>query len=76
MTGLPVPFDTFHRNDQPDAVRLATGDIAPAVVAETDTGIVALLGAAHLEAFEGSVDRLIEAIDEAVAREGLAWPAM
>ncbi|MEZ5256918.1 MAG: hypothetical protein R2705_08510 [Ilumatobacteraceae bacterium] len=43
-SGLPVPFDTFHRNDQPDAVRAATGGALPAVVAETDEEHVLLLG--------------------------------
>jgi hypothetical protein len=35
--GLAVPFDTYHRNDQPEAVRAAAGGAAPVVVAEITT---------------------------------------
>src|SRR3954466_4013830 len=45
-----VPFDTFHRDDQPEAVRRVVGDALPAVAAETDEGVVALLDPAALEA--------------------------
>jgi hypothetical protein len=79
--GLAVPFDTYHRNDQPDAVRAAAGGQAPVVVADitTDvsgvTGHVVLLGPDELDACEASIDRLVEAIEAAVARLGLSWPA-
>ena len=39
---LGVPFETFHLNDQPAAVREAAAGVAPVVVAETDQGVVAL----------------------------------
>lgn len=70
---LPVPFETYHRDDQPEAVRAALGGAAPAVVAETAAGIVALLDGAELEACEGAPERLVAAIEQAVARRGLAW---
>jgi hypothetical protein len=70
---LPVPFDTFHRNDQPDTIRAAAGGEAPVVVAETDSRHVLLLDARDLEACHGSIDRLIEAIEHAVARVELTW---
>ena len=91
--GLPVPFDTYHRNDQPDAVRAAAGGAAPVVVADittdvttdittditTDvsggTGHVVLLGPDELDACDASIDRLVEAIEAAVVRLGLGWPA-
>ena len=73
--GLPIPFDTFHRNDQPAPVRRVTGDIAPVVVAETDSGIVMLLGPADLDSCDGSVDRLVAAVERAVAAGGLTWPS-
>lgn len=72
--GLPVPFKTFHRDDQPDSVRRATGDRAPSVVAETEQGVVVLLGAEELEACASSAALLVDAIGTAVAREGLSWP--
>lgn len=73
QAGLPVPFDTFHRNDQPDAVRNAAGGQVPVVVAETDTGHVLLLAAAELDACEGSIDLLVEAIEQSAVRLGLTW---
>jgi hypothetical protein len=71
--GMPVPFDTFHRDDQPDAVRSAAAAAAPVVVAETSDGHVVLLGAAELDACAGSIDRLVAAIERAVAQQGLTW---
>lgn len=68
---LPVPFETFHRNDQPEPVRRAAGAEAPIVVAETDTSIAMLLGPAELEACNGSIDLLVEAIERAAERVGL-----
>jgi phage terminase large subunit-like protein len=73
-SSLPVPFDTFHRDDQPPAVRDAAGGRAPVVVAETDDGVVVLLDDEALEACGGSVDRLADALSRAVADRGLAWP--
>jgi hypothetical protein len=72
--GLPVEFVTFHRDDQPDAVRTAARGGTPVVVATTDRGEVLLLGPQELEACDGSAERLVEAIEAAVARCGLDWP--
>lgn len=71
--GLPVPFDNHHRDDQPTAVRIATGGITPVVVAETDSAPVIVLSPADLEACAGSIDRLVEAIERAAARLDLTW---
>jgi len=71
--GLPVPFETFHRDDQPDAVRQAAGATAPVVVAETSVGHVLLLDPAALDKCGGSIDRLVDAIEQAAARHGLLW---
>jgi len=72
---LPVPFITFHRDDQPSEVRDAGGDDAPAVIAETGRGrLVLLLGPAELEGCAGSPLRLLEAVDTAVQVRGLRWP--
>src|SRR3954468_21483820 len=70
---LPVTFDTFHRNDQPEAIRAASGGEVPVVVAETDNGYLPLLDRRDLEACEGSIDRLVAAIEQAAARHGLEW---
>jgi hypothetical protein len=71
--GLPVSFDTFHRNDQPEAVRAASGGRAPVVIAETDSGHVLLLDPQDLDACDGSIDRLIAAIEQSAAGLGLVW---
>lgn len=71
--GLPVPFDTYHRNDQPDDVRAELAGVVPAVVVETSAGVVTLLGPAELAACEGSPARLVTAIEDAVGRLGLRW---
>ena len=73
QAGLPVPFDTFHRDDQPDTIRTAADGRAPVVIAETDNGNVLLLSAADLEACDGSIDRLVEAIERSVLSLGLTW---
>lgn len=70
---LPVPFDTYHRNDQPDAVRAALAGRYPAVLAETEVGVVVLLDATALEDCGASPERLVQAIEGAVARLGVAW---
>ncbi len=71
--GLPVPFDTYHRNDQPDPIRTVAGGQAPVVVAETDTGHIILLAPADLDACDGSIDRLVEAIERSAVRLHLTW---
>ena len=71
VADLDVPFETFHRDDQPAEVRTASNDRVPVVVAETSVGIVVLLDPATLDACGGSIERLGAALDEALVREGL-----
>lgn len=73
-SGLPIPFDTFHRNDQPAEVRALLAGQYPAVAAETDDGWTLLLDDEALEACDSSPDRLVVAIEAAVERAGLRWP--
>ena len=68
---LSVEFATYHRDDQPDAVRAATGDRAPVVVAETDGGVVVLLDGPALDACGGSPEQLVTAVADAVAAHDL-----
>lgn len=70
---LPVSFNTYHRNDQPTAIRAAANGRAPVIVAETDTDAVLLLAPDDLDACNGSIDRLVEAIEHAAARLELTW---
>ncbi len=73
--GMPVPFDTFHRNDQPNQIRAAVGGAAPVVVAETDSDLILLLTPGDLEACAGSIDALVKSIEHAAARLDLTWAA-
>ncbi len=73
LAGLPVPFDTYHRDDQPDVVHAALEGVTPAVVAQTATGTVLLLGPEGLDACGGSIDRLVSAIEDAARTAGLEW---
>lgn len=68
VSTLPVPFETFHRNDQPDALR---GSPLPLVAAETDAGYVVLLGPDELDACAGSIEQLRAALSTAWADAGL-----
>jgi hypothetical protein len=65
-TTLGVPFDTYHRNDQPDALREAIGT-TPVVAAEFDDGsIVALLHGDDLDACHGSPHELMRRVRAAL----------
>ena len=69
---LPATFETYHRNDQPDLVRDAAGGRAPVVVAVTDAGRhVVLLTPEALDACDGSIELLINAIERELDRHGL-----
>jgi hypothetical protein len=69
-----LPFDTYHRNDQPEPVRIATRDRAPAVLAETGNGFVVLLSTADLTACGGLPDALVAAVILAAETNRLDWP--
>ena len=73
-TSLPVPFDTYHLDDQPEPVRVAIAGHAPAVVAETELGLTVLLGPDQLERCESSPAALRAALEQAIAEKGLRWP--
>lgn len=73
-SSLRVPFDTFHRDDQPDAVRRATGDRAPVVVAETTMGIVVLLAGSQVDEAHGDPETLMALIGAKILDAGLVWP--
>lgn len=68
---LAVPFETFHRDDQPVEVRDAAEGTVPVVLAETTIGFVVLLGPRELEGCAGSVEAFSAALDRALAAAGL-----
>ena len=74
---LPVSFTTYHRNDQPNAIRLASAGRTPVVLAELEGGhMVVLLGPDELERSGGSPERLVAAVEQAAAGAGLTWPSV
>jgi len=72
-TGLPVPFELYHRDDQPPEVQAAVGTEAPYVVADTGSDLVLLLDRDALEACGGAIDAFAEALEAALLRNGLTW---
>jgi len=63
---LGVPFDLFHRNEQP-----VEGQV-PLVLAEVDNRFVPLLGPAELENTHGDVAAFAETLRAAADRHGIA----
>ena len=71
---LPVAFVTFHRDDQPHAVRAAARGSLPVVVAELASGeVTVLLSAEELARCDGSPERLVAAVEAAVSDADLTW---
>ena len=68
---LAVPFDTYHRNDQPDRVRNVVAGRFPAVLAETEGEVVLLLGPDDLAACGGSLTAMLDALGSAAPAVGL-----
>lgn len=72
--GLPIPFDTVHRDELPASL-IGFAAAYPYVAAETDNGPVLLLDDDALEACDGDPGALVAAVEAAVEAEGLSWPA-
>jgi len=70
---LPVPFETFHRNDMPRDVRAAAQGTMPVVVARSGEGVTVLLGPEELDACAADPQNLVRAIESAARDHGLAW---
>jgi hypothetical protein len=69
---LLVPFETVHLDERsPEVVRACPA--APCVLAHTDDGIIALLGAREINGFAGSAEALISAVERAAAARGLEF---
>ena len=73
-SALPVAFDTYHADDQPQPVRQVGGGQLPVVVVETGRCFILLLGPDDLRACDASPDLLVDAIASAVEALGLTWP--
>ncbi len=73
-SSLPVRFETFHRDDQPDVVRAASGNQAPVITAELADDFVVLMTDARIRLAQGDPLRLVAMIEESMAESGLVWP--
>jgi hypothetical protein len=69
---LPVPFDLYHRDDQPATARAAGGDEPPCVLADTGSRLVLVLDGAALAACDGDLGRFTAALDASLAHRGLS----
>ena len=69
---LGLEFDTVHLDERDDALRAATGEATPCVMAQTVDGYVPLLGPDDLEACHGSVDAMFERLRARGSELGLA----
>ena len=62
----------MHLDERDDALRAATGEVTPCVMAETADGYVQLLGPEELEACHGSVEAMFDRLRARGAELGLA----
>lgn len=69
---LPVPFELFHRDDQPEDAR-SIGVDAPYVLADTGAALEVVLDRLALEGCDGDLDAFRRALDRAFAQRGLTW---
>lgn len=69
---LPVPFRAVHLDERSPEVEAATEGHTPCVAAVTDAGVEVLLDPDALARCEGSPERLVEAIEEALGARGQA----
>jgi hypothetical protein len=68
VSTLPVPFTTYHRNDQPDDVRACIGDQLPAIVARYEHGVEQLVGPAQLAACRADPNELLRLLQSLLAQ--------
>ena len=71
--GLPVRFDMFHADDQPEPMRALLAGALPAVLAETSSGFTVLLDDGAVARCNASPQQLMDAISAAADRQGLTW---
>jgi len=70
---LIVPVMLTHLDRSPTPVRRAAGHLRPAVLAESRTGPVLLLGPHDLDRIEGRVALFLDEVRRAAAQAGLRW---
>ena len=75
VDSLPARFQVVHRNERDSVITEATTGREPCVVAQTEQGDVVMLLDDQALHEARDVEGLARALDAAMLREGLAWPA-
>jgi hypothetical protein len=70
---LPVPFELYHRDDQPLEVRAAADREPPYVLADAGDELVVVLDRAALDACRGDLEQFRSALEGGLDRTGLVW---
>lgn len=70
---LPVPFVTYHRDDQPEDVGSAHAQ-CPAVLVRTTVGVEAILDSVAIGACRGDPGRLVREIQARLDERGFLTP--
>lgn len=71
---LGVPFDLVHRNERSAEVARLTGDLTPAVVAQTSGGHQVVMGPEDFAGVAGDAQEFIRALRQACIDNDVAWP--
>lgn len=74
LPALGVPVELVHLNERSPAVRAASAERTPCVLAVTDDGLRLLLGPEQLAAVRGDVAAFAATLRAAADRAGLHWP--
>lgn len=71
---IPVPIEFVHSDSRSEALKAASGGTVPCVLAQTDDGLMLLLGPDDIERCEGEPAALLQAVRDAVDDSDLRWP--
>ncbi|BBX98563.1 hypothetical protein [Mycobacterium lacus] len=73
---LGVPFDLVHRNERSADVARLTGDLTPAVLAQTNDGHQMLMGPNDFAGVSGDAGDFIQALRRACIDRDVSWPGV
>ncbi|AKN17773.1 hypothetical protein [Mycobacterium haemophilum] len=73
---LGAPFDLVCRNERSAEVERLTGDLTPAVVAQTSNGYQIVMGPNDFAGVSGDAHEFIRALRRACIDHDLAWPGV
>jgi hypothetical protein len=65
---LPIPFDTYHRDDLPTELQAAAGTSYPVILAENNKGYRLLLDPEAIDSCQGSPTELIRKLEDSLGR--------